>query len=82
MRIIGIFLYLPCIVVSMTQDGEAAVREAYPELFVSFTEEVDEEGVDFEFELESELSDEEWSRMPPMLTIYDVDEGVFRGAYT
>lgn len=62
--------------------GKDAVHEAYPELFVSFTEEVEEEGVDFEFELERELDDEEWSRMPPMLTIYDVEEGVFRGAYT
>lgn len=62
--------------------GEEAVREAYPELFVSFTEDVDGEGVEFEFELERELEDDEWSRMPPMLTIYNVEDGVFRGAYT
>lgn len=62
-------------------DGKTLVEEAYPDLFVSFTEDVDEDGVDFEFELERDLDDDEWYDMPESLAIYDVTGAVFRGAY-
>lgn len=61
--------------------GKTAVKEAYPELFVSFTEDVGEGDFEFEFELQRELRDEEWHRMPEMLKIYDVEATVFRGVY-
>lgn len=76
----GILLCVGFLVYCMSK-GKTAVKEAYPELFVSFTEDVGEGDFEFEFELQRELRDEEWHRMPEMLKIYDVEATVFRGVY-
>lgn len=66
---------------SNTISGEDVVKAAYPELLESFSDDVDKDGIDFEFELERPLNDSEWKKMPEVLTIYDVSDCVFQGAY-
>ena len=58
------------------------VKEAYPDLFVEFRDESEQDGIEFEFELERELKDDEWHRMPEELTIFVAEDGVFKGEYT
>jgi len=51
---------------------------AFEDKFVSY-EPTPSEETEFRFELDSELTDEEWSKMPEMLIIYTVEDCVFEG---
>ena len=53
---------------------------AFCDEFVSY-DETPSEDFDFRFELEQELSDEGWSKMPNMLVIYNVEGCTFEGGF-
>lgn len=53
---------------------------AFGDKFVSYKPTPSEE-IEFRFELESELTDEEWHKMPEMLIIYNVEDCVFEGDF-
>ncbi len=53
---------------------------AFGDKFVSYKPTPSKE-IEFQFELNDELTDEEWHKMPEMLIIYTSDNGIFEGDF-